>query len=118
MRKNLMIVRMIMGVIVGAGVSILLMSFIRNYILATILGMLVALAISGRSTPSYYALIGFLTGALAGIYLGATPNINWIDITGLNMLAVMLLTGFLCAGYGYLIGKLQQVLKKGYGPFV
>lgn len=118
MRTNMGILRIIVGVLAGAGLSMVLMSFIRNYILATILGMLVAVIISGRSTPREFALTGFLAGAMAGIYLGAASYINWIEVTSLNMLAAMLFTGLLCAGYGYLIAKLQQVLKKGYGPFV
>lgn len=106
-----------MSLITGAITSILLMSYIRNYILAMILGMLVAVIISGLSSPRELAIIGFLIGAVAGIYLGTTREINWVTVPAWNILAVMMLTSLLCAGYGYLTGKLRQVLSKGYGPF-
>ena len=116
-RQNMISVRAALGILVGASASILLISTMRNYILATILGMLVAMIISGRSTPVEFAVYGFLTGSIGGLYMGAGDTITWSEVRGLNMLVAMLFTGFLCAGYGYFTGKMLILFKQGRGPF-
>jgi hypothetical protein len=114
-RQNISSLRTVLGKLIGVGTTILLIVSIRNYILATILGMLIAMAISGRSTPGEFAVTGFLTGSVAGLYLGAGNYFLWSDITAVNMLAGMLFTGLLCAAYGYFTGKIILFYKQGNG---
>jgi hypothetical protein len=112
-RQKIYSPRTVLGILTGVGATILLIVSIRNYILATILGMLVAMAISGRSTPGEFAVTGFITGSVAGLYLGAGSYILWSDNTAVNMLAGMLFTGLLCSAYGYFTGKIIQFYKQG-----
>ena len=117
--------RVILGILAGVTASILFISFMRNYVLATVLGMLVAVMIADLEQPRKFAMLGFITGSIAGLYLGARNFLIQgelhmaLDYLGLaiSMLAGLVLTGLLCALYGFITGKVLILYQKGQGPF-
>lgn len=117
--------RILLAILSGSAAAILLISLMRNYLLATILGMLVAVTISDRQEPKNLVLLGSLVGSIAGLYWGgrnyvlSSPGqINFADpALILAMLGGLLLSGLLCAVYGWIIGKLLVLYRQGHGPF-
>lgn len=123
--RSLFSVRMVLSVVAGVTTSVMLISFMRNYILATVLGSLVAIAISGLRQPKECAWLGLACGSLAGFYLGAR---NYLAVDDLriaedmsalasSLVGWLALTGLLSAFYGFLTGKFFVLYKKSQGPF-
>ena len=117
--------RIILSILSGSAAAILLITMMRNYILATILGMLVTVIVSDRLQPKSLTILGSLVGSVAGLYWGgrnyalsASGRINFADpLFILALFGGLLLSGLLCAIYGWIIGKLLVLYRKGRGPF-
>ena len=58
--------RIILSILSGSAAAILLISMMHNYIIATILGMLVTVIISDRLQPKILVILGSLVGSVAG----------------------------------------------------
>lgn len=117
--------RIILAILVGSAAAIAFISLMRNYLLATVLGMLLAVVISDRQEPKSLVILGSLVGSIAGLYWGgrsyalsAQGSINFVDpFFLLALLGGLLLSGLLCAIYGWIIGKLLVLYHQGRGPF-
>lgn len=123
-KKRFFTGRVILSILAGVAAAILFMSFMRNYLLASVLGLLVAALIVRLSQPGEYALLGAITGGLAGLYIGARNYLLQAPAGSLDyptlalyMLGGLLLTGLLCALYGFLTGKFLALYRQGRGPF-
>jgi hypothetical protein len=115
--------RVFLSILAGVAASILFISYIRNYILATVLGLLVGVWIADLPQPRDSALLGLVTGALTGLYLGwrNAPVPAGIfpgsPLLATSLLGWLVLTGLVCTVYGFVAGKFIQLYRKGQGPF-
>lgn len=117
--------RIILAILGGSTASIILMFWIRNYLLASVLGMLVTILIADQLQPKRAALLGLIVGCLAGLFWGwrnyrltVQAGVDLFDpALILAMLTGLLLSGLLCAAYGWIIGKLLILYRQGRGPF-
>ena len=117
--------RMILGLIAGITVSILLMAWMWNDILASVIGTLITLLVAQPEQLRDFTRLGFVTGVLTGPYAGVqqywnagNPPVN-VNLPALLLaiLSGLILNGILCAAYGFLTGKFLELYKKGRGPF-
>lgn len=124
-RRTLFSRRNILGILIGVFTSLVLVSWMRNYILASILGMMVTLIIADLRQPTELAMLGLVTGSMAGLYRGVRNYlisgevpINTID-KGLiiSVLGGLILTGLICASYGFILGKIFRLYNKGQRVF-
>jgi hypothetical protein len=117
--------RVLLSITAGAAAAILLSLFMRKDTLAALLGFLLAISIAGLEKPLEFAILGSIAGSLIGLYLGARNYLvlgrsgSLTDFAGLgiSMLAGLLLSGLVCAAYGWIIGKVLELYKQGRGPF-
>lgn len=124
-RQSFFSSRVILGILAGVVASILFIQIMRNYVLATVLGMLAAVIVSRLTRPVELAGLGFITGALAGLYLGARNTLSGDELAAagdylslaLYMLGWLLFTGLVCGVYGFITGKFLALYKQGRGPF-
>lgn len=117
--------RNIFGILLGAVASFIFISLMKNYVLASILGMMITLIIVDLRQPSELAMLGFVTGSMAGLYSGARNYVVSMEVpvnlmdTGLitSMLGGLILTGLICGGYAFVLGIIFRLLSKGERPF-
>lgn len=123
--KKYLTPRVLLSISAGIASAILFSLFIRNYVLATILGVLMATSIAGLEKPRECVLLGSATGSLVGLYVGARYYLaegklgSPIDLAelGITMLAGSMLSGLICAVYGWITVKILELNKQGRGPF-
>jgi len=124
-KESFIFTRIILAILGGSIASIVLMFWIRNYLLASVLGMLVAIMIADHLQPKRTALLGLIVGCLASLFWGwrnyrltVQAGVDSFDpALILAMLTGLLLSGLICAVYGWIIGKLLTLYKQGCGPF-
>jgi len=123
--KKYLTPRVLLSISAGIAGAILFSLFIRNYVLATILGLLLATSIAGLEKPRECVLLGSATGSLVGLYIGARYYLAEGELRGLSdfaglgitMLAGSVLSGLFCAIYGWITIKILELDKQGRGPF-
>lgn len=124
-RKQFFTPRVLLSIIAGIAGAILFSLFIRNYVLAMILGLLLATSIAGLEKPRECVLLGSATGSLVGLYVGARYYLAEGELSslrdfaglGITMLAGSILSGLLCAAHGWITVKILELDKQGRGPF-
>ena len=123
--QRLLVHRVILGLIAGVIASMLLMTWMWNDILASVIGTLITLLVAQPEQLRDFTRLGFVTGVLTGPYAGVqqywnagNPPVN-VNLPALLLaiLGGLILNGFLCAAYGFLTGKFLELYKKGRGPF-
>ena len=121
--KSIFTTRGVLGIAVGVLFSLILIYFKSGYQFAPILGLLVAMSISDLKKPGDFAILGLALGSLSGLFLGLALYLdaNKLNPTPLGMalalLAGSVLSGLICAGYGWVAGKILAYYKEGRGPF-
>ena len=113
--------RVLLSISAGIAGSVLLSLFIRNYVLATILGLLIATSFAGLQKPTECVLLGSTTGSLVGLYVGARYYLAEGELgslrdfagLGITMLAGSVLSGLLCAAYGWITVKILKLDEQG-----
>ena len=117
--------RNILGIVLGVVASVIFISLMKNYLLASILGMMVTLLIVDLRQPKELAVLGFVTGSMSGLYWGARNYVisgealvNLTD-TGLitPMLGGLVLIGLVCSGYALILSQIFHLIAKGERPF-
>ncbi len=124
-RKHFLTPRVVLSIIAGIAGAIMFSLFIRNYVLAMILGLMLATSIAGLEKPRECVLLGSATGSLVGLYVGARYYLAEGELSslrdfaglGITMLAGSILSGLLCAAYGWITVKILKLDKQGQGPF-
>jgi hypothetical protein len=115
----------ILGHLLGLAAAVTLIALVRNYVIAIIVGALLGVAIAGLRQPRPMSRHTLITGALAGLYLGAIQDPTaaasffseaWLARAAL-MLGQMALFSLICGVYGYLTGIVLALYEKGRGPF-
>lgn len=121
--RSIFTVRGVLGIVVGILFSLILIYFKSGYQFAPVLGLLVAMSISDLKQPGDFATLGLASGSLSGLFLGLAIYLdsNMLNPTPLGMALALLegavLSGLICAGYGYVAGKILEYYKQGRGPF-
>lgn len=123
--KKYLTPRVLLSISAGIAGAILFSLFIRNYVLATILGLLLATSIAGLEKPRECVLLGSATGSLVGLYVGARYYLAEGELNGLSdfaglgitMLAGSVVSGLICAVYGWITVKILELDKQGRRPF-
>jgi hypothetical protein len=117
--------RNILGIVLGVVASVIFISLMKNYVLASILGMMITLLIVDLKQPGELAMLGFVTGSMAGLYsearnyvISMEAPVNLTD-TGLitSMLGGLIWTGLVCGGYAFVLGIIFRLLARGERPF-
>jgi hypothetical protein len=122
-RESTFTPRVILGIVAGIAFSLLLIYLKSGYQFAPILGLLVAMSIANLNQPGEFAMLGFASGSLSGLFLGLSIylNSNRLNPTpvgiALALLVGAVISGLICAVYGYVIGKILSYYKQGRGPF-
>ena len=116
--------RFILALLTGVFTSTLLIAWMENVILASILGTLITLLVAQPEQLKDFLSLGSATGILIGPYVGIRLYLNSNPVPVdtiwelmLPLLGGLILTGCLCALYGFLTGKFLMLYKKGQGPF-
>jgi hypothetical protein len=124
-RKQFFTPRVLLSISAGIAGAIMFSLFIPYYVLATILGLLLATSLAGLEKPRECVLLGSTTGSLVGLYVGARYYLAEGELSslrdfaglGITMLAGSILSGLLCAAYGWITIKVLKLEKQGRGPF-
>jgi hypothetical protein len=106
--KKYLTPRVLLSISAGIAGAILFSLLVRNYILAIIIGLLLATSIAGMEKPRECIILGGATGSLVGLYVGARYYLTEGELNGLNdfarlgitMLAGSVLSGLICSIYG------------------
>lgn len=121
--RSIFTVRGVLGIAVGILFSVVLIYFKSGYQFSPVLGLLVAMSISDLKRPEDFAMLGLASGSLSGLFLGLALYLdaNKLNPTPLGMVLALLegsvLSGLICAGYGWVAGKILAYYKEGRGPF-
>lgn len=121
--RSIFTLRGVLGIVVGILFSLILIYFKSGYQFSPILGLLVAMSISDLKQPGDFAMMGLALGSLSGLFLGLSLYLdaNKLNPTPLGMALALLggavLSGLICAGYGWVAGKILAYYKEGRGPF-
>ncbi len=113
------------GLLVGVALAIFLIFWMRNDVLATILGTMVTILVTRpqklREFASLGGVVGVITGPATGVqqylFSGEPPTTVALPSLLLAIFTGVLIHGCLCAVYGFLMGLFLQLYKKGQGPF-
>lgn len=117
--------RNILGILLGVVASFILITLMKNYLLASVLGMMITLIVLHLRQPREMTILGLVTGSIAGLYCGARNYLSSGNIpmsftdAGLiiSMLGGLVWTALVCAGYAFLLGRFFQLYTKGERPF-
>ena len=124
-KQTFMSGRVILAIVAGVAGSILFISIMRNYMLATVIGAIIAMMVAGERPRTQFTLLGLITGGFAGLYLGSQaywltdllPGLHLGANLIVSLLSGLIVTGLLCAVYGFLIGSILALYRKGQIPF-
>ena len=124
-QKKFLTPRVLLSLIAGIAGAISFSLLMRNYVLATIFGLLLATSIAGMEKTRECIILGGATGSLIGLYVGARYYLTEGELNGLSdfarlgitMLAGSVLSGLICSIYGWITVKILDLDKQGRGPF-